>query len=1040
MIKVLTTCDVLSVRPQMVFDQRSRVLLTMLGFLVIAYSTGFQEVYAQDHSVSGTVTSADDNQPLPGVNIIVVGTTTGTTTDIEGQYSMVVPSADDTLSFSYVGFQNIQIPIDGRAEVNVSMQATEVGVGEIVVVGYGTRTRETLTGSVSAVSGEELRKAPSINMSNTLAGRLPGIVTVNASGEPGYDQAEIRIRGNHTLGNNNPLIVVDGVPDRAGGLDRLNPRDIENVSILKDASAAIYGSQAANGVILITTKRGTSGAPRFTLDVNQGVNQPTRIPEMADAATYLTMLNEVNAYRGLEPAFSQEEIENHRNGTDPWLHPNTDWFDEALKPFSMQTRANASVSGGSEYMRYFLSFGGLTEDGYYRNSATRYNQYDFRGNLDGDIANNLTLSFDVSGRLEDRNFPTQPAGATFRMLMRGKPHLPAFWPSGDPGPDIENGQNPVVTGTDVTGYDEDDQYYFQSNLRLVLDVPALEGLSFTGNFAVDQYSRHRKLWNTPWLLYSWDYQTRDAEGNPVLNAASRGPTEPSLNQWSANGRDIMTNLVGDFQRDLESHSFGVLMGMEYQKFDSSGFSAFRRNFVSDQIDQLFAGGTDLQDLSGTGVARARLNFFSRLNYDYQSKYLLELVGRYDGSHNFPEGKRFGFFPAISAGWRLTQENWFRNSVGFFDELKLRSSWGRTGNDRIDPYQYLGTYAFGGGYVLDHSNVRSLFQTRVPNPNVTWEIANQFDIGIESAFLDNRVFLEVDYFDYLRTDILHLRNASIPQSSGLNLPRENIGEVASSGFDGSLTYRHNNGSNFQFDLTLNLGYANNEIQFWDEPPGAPEWQRSTGAPMNTGLFYQAIGVFETQADIDAYPSWDGARPGDIIFEDVNGDGEINADDRIRVDRTGTPKWNGGVNFSAAYGAFDFSMLLQGAAGAAQYIRTESGDFGNYFAEYAEQRWRPDAPNSDHPRAFQREEEYWIANPNTYFLRNTDYLRLKNLEFGYNLPNRFADRLGIDLLRIYASGFNLLTWDTFKLMDPESRNQGGSYYPQKRVFNLGLSMGF
>lgn len=743
---------------------------------------------------------------------------------------------------------------------------------------------------------------------------------------------------------------------------------------------------------------------------------------------------------GSPPAYSQEEIENHRNQTDPWLYPDTDWFDEALKPFSFQSRGSASVSGGSQAMRYYLSFGGLTEDGYYRNSATRYTQYDFRSNLDGQIAKNITLSFDVSGRFEDRNFPTQSAGATFRMLMRGKPHLPAFWPNGLPGPDIENGQNPVVTGTDVTGYDNDERYYFQSNLRLLVEVPRVRGLTLTGNLAVDQFSRMRKRWETPWLLYSWDYQTRDANGNPVLNAARRGPTEPNLRQWSVTGRDILTNLVANFERDHATFSYSALLGVEYQKTDSSGFTAFRRNFVSDQLDQLFAGGTDLQDLSGGAVAGARLNYFSRLNFAYRSKYLLELVGRYDGSYIFPKGERFGFFPAVSTGWRISQENWFRNNVGFVDELKLRASWGRTGNDRIPPYQYLATYAFGGGYVFDNTNVPSLYQTRTPNPNITWEVARQFDVGIETAFLNNRFYFELDYFNNMRTGILHFRNASVPQTSGLSLPRENIGEVASAGFDGSLTYRHDTGSKFLFEATLNVGYADNEIKYWDEPPGAPEWQRSTGSGMFTGLYYRAIGVFETQADVDAYPHWENARPGDIIFEDVNGDGAITADDRVRINKTGTPKWNGGINLRAAYGAFDVSMLLQGAAGAVQYIRTESGDFGNYFKEFADQRWRPDKPNSKHPRAFQREEEYWIANPNTYFLRSTDYLRLKTLEIGYTLPSRFTDRLGLGFFRIYASGFNLLTWDKLKIMDPESRNGAGSYYPQKRVFNVGISTQF
>ncbi|MEX2368467.1 MAG: hypothetical protein WD510_03085, partial [Balneolaceae bacterium] len=300
--------------------------------------------------------------------------------------------------------------------------------------------------------------------------------------------------------------------------------------------------------------------------------------------------------------------------------------------------------------------------------------------------------------------------------------------------------------------------------------------------------------------------------------------------------------------------------------------------------------------------------------------------------------------------------------------------------------------------------------------------------------------EIDYFNYLRTEILWWRNASVPMTGGFSLPRENIGEVASSGFDGSITYRDQISSDFLFDITLNGGFAENEIKFWDEAPGAPEWQQSTGSPMNTDLYYNVIGVFQDEANVNSYPSWEGARPGDLIFEDVNGDGEIDGRDRIRIDKTGTPKWTGGLNINANYKQFDFSILFQGAAGAVQYLKTESGEIGNFLQNFAENRWTPDNPSSEHPRTWNRDDEYWASNANTYFLRDMDYLRLKNLEIGYSLPPEVGSGLGIQRLRIYASGFNLLTWDKLKVMDPEVRTSDGQYYPQKRVFNLGISVTF
>jgi TonB-dependent starch-binding outer membrane protein SusC len=1029
--------------------------LLFLLSLFLFWSTA---AVAQD-VVRGTVTDASTGESLPGVNILIQGTEQGTATDVDGNFELNVPSLQSTLIFTYIGYQRLELPIDGRTELNVQLQLGILATEEIVVVGYGTQTRETLSGSVSSVSGDRLERIPVTNMANSLTGQLPGIVTVNQSGEPGYDGAIIRIRGESTLNNNQPLVVIDGVPDRPGGLDRLNPRDIENITILKDASAAIYGSRAANGVILITTKRGREGAPQFSLDLNQGFNQPTRVPDMANAETYMSMLNEIDIYRGFGPRYSQEEINCHAQQLDEWACPDTDWFNEALKTASYQSRADMSVSGGSSTMRYYLSFSGLTEDGFYRNSATRYNEYGFRSNIDGQLSENLTLSFDVLGRFEDRNFPTASAGQTFRMLTRGKPNEHGFWPNGLPAPDIENGVNPVVTGTDETGYDNDERYYFQSTVKLNFEVPGVDGLEFTGTATYDKDFRNQKRWQTPWTLY--DLEGFDANGEPIFNESLVPNQDANLQQWSEEGHNILLNLYGNYRVDWSNHSLGLMLGTEQQRIKNSGFWAYRRFFPTTQIDMLSFGGEEQQNLGGAGRRgvggqsmpneATRLNFFSRVNYNYQSKYMVEFVGRYDGSYIFPEDNRFGFFPSASVAWRVTQEDWFRNATGFFDELKLRASYGRTGNDRIEAFQYLSTYQFGGGYIFNNTPGQSIFPGQTPNPNVSWEVANQFDVGLEATMFDNRLSLEVDYFNELRTDILWWRNASVPETAGISLPRENIGEVKAYGFDGSISWRQQVNSDLLFDISLNGGYANNEIQYWDEPPGAPEWQRSTGMPMNTGLFYNVIGVFQDEDHVNSLPSWDGARPGDLIFEDVNGDGVIDANDRVRTDRSYIPKWNGGLNLAGQYKAFDFVVFFQGAAGASMWIQTQSGDFGNYFQEFAEQRWRPDpndptamAPHPDFgeftgPRAFQREEEYWINQSNTYFYRSMDYIRLKNVEIGYNLPTSVANSIGLERMRVYANGFNLLTWSDFP-MDPEASSASGSYYPQKRVFNFGLSIGF
>jgi TonB-dependent starch-binding outer membrane protein SusC len=1019
----------------------SRFVILALGLFLL---NGLADAQAQEIEVSGTVTDAATGETLPSVNILIVGTDSGTTTDFDGNFTITVPGPDAELRFSYIGFQSVTVSVDGREEIDVELQTEQVVGQEVVVTGYGTvRERETISGSVSAVGGERLEAVPTSNLSNTLAGRVSGLAGLNTAGEPGFDGSQIRIRGNATLGNNDPLVVIDGVPARQGGLDRINPNDIDNVSILKDASAAIYGSRAANGVILITTKRGRTGAPELTVNFSQGFNQPTVIPDMADAATYLTMLNEIDMYRGETPRRSDEEINRYRNieDQDPWQYHDTDWYDEGLKNFSNETEASIAVSGGTESIRYRVSARGLTEDAYYKDSATRYNQGEVRSNIDVDITDNIRIGADLAGRFEDRNFPTQSAGAQFRFLMRGKPHEPAFWPDGRPGPDIENGTNPVVSATPATGHHDIDDYYLQSNVYLNIEVPGVEGLSFRGNFAYDRHFHENELWATPWTLYSWD-GSRDEDGDPILSGGPRGPGTPELTRSRENQQDITFNLVGNYQVDFADHSLAFMVGTERETFRGQSVGAYREGFISDEFPQLDLGASENRNNWGNSWHGARQNYFSRVNYDYQQTYLVEVVGRFDGSYIFPEGDRYGFFPSASVGWRLSNENFFQNMTGsIFDDFIIRTSYGLTGNDQVNPYQFLGTYAFGSGYIFDETNIQStLSEARIPNPNITWEVANQFNAGLDMTFWNNRMQFEVDYFNYHRDNILWQRDAALPLMAGFSLPDENIGEVKSYGVETTLSYLQGVSSDLFLNATFTLSYADNEILFFDEPDGIPEWQRNEGMPMNTNLYYNVIGVFQDEQDIEDYPSWDGAQPGDLIFEDVNGDGVIDADDRIRDDRTNFPKWTGGLEFSVTYRNWDFTTFWQGAAGAAIYTQTESGEIGNFRQSFAENRWTPDNPSEEHPRTWNRSDEYWASNANTYFLESTDYVRLKTLEIAYTLPASLTTSLGIQRAKLSVSGFNLLTFTGLEDLDPEAAAGSGQYYPQRRSVRAGLSVTF
>jgi len=869
---------------------------------------------------------------------------------------------------------------------------------DFILTGYVLQNKRYLAGAHGKISGNRIRYIPVSNVSNTLGGLLPGLIVVTPGGEPGADGSTLRIRGNHTLGDNSPLIVIDGMPNRPGGLDRLNPQDIESITILRDATAAIYGSQAANGVILVTTRRGEPGKPKFNVRMNQGFNQPTRIPMMADAPTYLRMLNEIESYRGFESRYSEAVIQCHAEQSDPWRCPDTDWFSESLKTVSLQSKADFSVHGGGKILSYYLSAGGLTEDGYYRNSATRYSQLNYRSNFDIQVADDVQFGLSVSGRYEDRNFTSLPASDQFRMLMRGKPNMPAYWPNGLPAPDIENGINPVVSATPEAGYNNEKRLYLQGQLRIDVEIPEVEGLLLRGTIGYDKYYSRQSILQKPWTLYSWDYFTLNEYGEPDLRPYQRGFSERQLFQESDRGNDFLMNYLVSYQRENFTHSYSFLAGSEYHRLGESGFNELRRYFPSD---------------------KSRFGYFFSLNYAYEQKYLIGFTGRIGGSHMFQDNGNDGFFPSVSAGWRPGREKWFRKLFGFFDELKIHGSWGRTGNDSVMPWQM--------------STVSA-----IADSEIRWETATQFNAGIEAGFMQNRLSFEVDYFHYLRSDILWWRG-TVTSQAGSSVP-ENFGQVVSRGFDGSVALHHRFNQDVQLKLNLTGVYAVNEIRFLDESSNTPGWQKFTGMPVNSGLYYNVIGVFEDQEQIEMYPGWPGAQPGDLIFEDITGDGVINARDMVRIGKSSFPKWTFGFDMGADYKQFDFRLFFQGAFGAQVYTQTESGTIGNFRQDFAGNRWTPDSPVSDHPRTWNRTDEYWASQPNTYFLSETDYVRLKSLEIGYHIPEEMTERLGLNGMRFYLSGFNILTIDSLKIMDPEAGSGNGQYYPQRRVFNAGLSVSF
>jgi len=1074
----------------------SKIYLAFLLIFLIFSSSLFAQ-----QKITGRVAAGDT--ALQGATVLVKGTAISTQTDANGRFAINAgPNA--TLVVSSVGYSTQELPVGNKSSLNVKLSSSAQQMSEVIVVGYGTQKRATVTGSVATVKGTELQKSPAVNLSNSLAGRLPGVIATNSSGEPGYDGSAIHIRGVNSLGNNDALIVIDGVPARAGGLDRLNPADVESMSVLKDASAAIYGARAANGVILITTKHGKVGKPQLSYSFNQGWAQPTIIPKVLDAVEYGTMANEIEVYK-LDPSkwadaaaafkttgtytdpssgnvstapFKPDDVKKYADGSDPWGHPNTNWFDATLKNWSPQSRHNLQLSGGSENVKYLASLGYENQDAFYKNSATGYKQYDMRVNLDARVNKYVTTTIGLTARQENRFFPTKGAGSIFRMLSRGYPYKPAYWPNGLPGPDIENGEQPVVITTNQTGYDKDTRYYYQTNGRLDITIPWIQGLKITGNAALDKYVQQGKTWTKPWYVYSWDYKTFDADGvTPLLTKVQKGPTtQPTLNQYTQDQLNVMLEGILSYDHKFGDHQVVFLAGITKETINNNYFNAFRQYFPSTVIDQLSAGGQVDQKSNGSAWERARLNYFGRLGYNYQEKYLFEFLWRYDGSYNFPVAKRFGFFPGITAGWRVSEEGFFKQNVSFINNLKLRGSWGKLGNDAVyfrnnlREYDYLPTYAQGDvdaygnlhpnyGYVINNQVAAAYYENGVPNTNITWEVANNYDIGLDGSMLKNKINFEFDYFQNRRSSILWRRSASIPQTAGFTLPAENIGKVANKGWEFKVGY-NGGAKDFRYNISVNGGYAKNKILFWDETPGRPPYQLSTGHPIPSDinnpddmLLYQYDGVFRDQKDIDAntldYSGVGGAGklfPGSMKFKDIGGpgpdfkpDGKIDQYDRIRSDKTNLPTFQGGLIIGAQYKNFDLSILFQGATGAQIFLQTESGTIGNYLQYTYDHRWTLDNPSSVDPRTVDRNNQYF-SNRNTYYMMNTNYVRLKNLEIGYSLPAGIGKKIGINNLRIYANGLNLLTWGKQNIFDPESTNSSLQYYPQARIINTGVTATF
>lgn len=1015
------------------FIELSRLLIPMIATLLLFPFTNFAQ---DDQTVRGVVVDAITKTPLPGVSIQVKGTRKGVSSGPNGEFSIKAKNGD-VLIASFVSYLKQEIVIKDKNALNILLEESPSDLDEVIVVGYGTQRKATLTGSIASISNKELKKSPNTNLSNSLAGLLPGVTASNRSGEPGRDNSTILIRGKSTTGETSPLVVVDGVQG-VTGWQRINPNDIESISVLKDASAAIYGAQAANGVILITTKRGMTGKPVVNYSFNQGLSQPTRIPEMAGSAVFGEFVNELLAKDKQPPRWTEAELQKFRDGSDPINYPSVNWYDELLKKNTFQSQHSLSLRGGNDNVKYSAAGSYSNQNGIFKNGSTNFKAYTLRSNVDANINKYIKIGLDINAGIDDGNYPTTSATATFgRMLV--VPWIPVFWSNGLPSAGLEKGDNPAVMVTSASGNNNEVMQRFQTKASFDIRMPFAEGLGVDGYFVYTNNQAVNKLFQKPWTVY--DYDKANDTYVPINGG---GILQPQLRETYSRVKSTLINLRLKYEHTFQDHKLNTFVAVEQEEGYDNNFSAFRRNFLSSSIDQLFAGSPIGQEANGAAAESGRRNLFGRVGYGFKDKYLVDFNFRYDGSANFPEGKRFGFFPGVTAAWRISEESFLKGKTKFIDDLKIRVSTGKIGNDRVPAFQYVQNYNLGStGYNFGQTPTQSLGMVMgvIPNPNITWEVVNTSNVGMDALLWNGLFGLTVDLFTQKRSNILATRDLSIPAYTGLVLPNENIGVVENKGVEIDISHKKNLKNGLAYRIGGNFSFAKSNVIYLSDAANIPDWQKVQGKSLGSTLYYKSLGIIRTQAELDAIPKVAGTVVGDLKYDDVNGDGVITASDMMRMDRTNTPEITFGLNFSLDYKNFSLFANFAGQARAWQYYHENARLAINTREELLVNRYRPGSMDSKYPNLPLLDTRTDVSGlPSTFWLRNASFLRLKTLELGYNLPQNLLSKIKVSNLRIYLNGNNLFTVDGLKIYDPEGGDERGNFYPQNKIYNLGLNVTF
>jgi len=1022
--------------------------LLLLGGIPLAganplhYALSNAQQVSQNQQIVGKIID-ESGQPLVGVTISVKGTAVATTTDSQGEFK-VTASANQSLVIRYIGYHSKEIPVGkGSSNLTITLQSDVRMLEETVVVGFGTQKKATLTGAVSVMKGDAISNRPITNATQALSGQVPGVWVNQQSGQPGRDGASIRVRGIGTIGTSDALVIIDGI---VGSLSALNPNDIESISVLKDASAAIYGSRAANGVILVQTKKGIKGKVKIDFTTSYGKQTATELPDMiTNSVDYMKLYNQALINQGAPIFFNQEIIDEYQNGTDPYIYPNTDWLDVIMRNANIQTN-QLGISGGEGNTQFNLSLGYINQDGIVQNGNAKL--YNLRANIDTKVNDKLDIGLRSGVRYQDRKESFNGSGNLFTELYRTLPYYGTRTPTGEyastwvksPNTQFRNPLAMVNEGKNHSAYGN-------FNTNLFLNYKIIEGLKFNVTAGVN-YSTNDNQTFTPRTPV---YNPKTLTPTSIMNAS--GPN--ASNNWDKTLYKTLFSSLTYNKVFATDHDFTLAAIYSQEDEQYRVLSGSIMGFVNNTLTELNAGLTTPLT-NGNTYGWALRSYIGRLNYAYKEKYLLEGIARYDGSSRFSPDNRWGFFPSVSAGWRLTQEDFMKNQT-LFNELKIRASWGKSGNDRMgfndqrDLYAYIPALAFARFYPIADNIATGIAQMSLVDENIKWEVGTKSNIGFDAALLNSKLNVTFDYFVDKREGIL--RQIQLPNFVGIrNAPFRNLATVSNKGWELSANYSHKIGE-LDFNAGFNLTHVRNKI---DYIPDAQLGRNALlqGEAINAFYMRKSLGIFQSQEEVDASPKPNSVTvaPGDIKFEDISGpdgrpDGVINDFDRQVVGKP-IPTWTYGANINLGYKGVDLRVNLQGVADVESYVGSElyfpflNGASVSRRWE-AGNTWTPENPNAKLPRLIQynaSDSQNYIDN--SFWLQDASFLRIKNIQLGYSLSQTLLSKLHIAGLRIYIDAQNAFTFTKFEGLDPERDliNMSPAQYPNVRIITGGVNLKF